>query len=65
MSMLQKDEYLEIKEFLRHRVCEITRSENIDREEQRKENTKVTFCVLSDTNSLIFGVMSHVNLTKY
>ena len=38
--MLPQDEYLEIKEFLRRRVVEINRSENIDREKQREENTK-------------------------
>lgn len=38
--MLPKDEYLEIKEFLRHRVCEINYSENFDRRKQREKNTK-------------------------
>lgn len=38
--MLTKDEYLEIKEFLRHRVFEINHSENNDREKHREENTK-------------------------
>ena len=40
MSMIPKEEYLEIKELLRHRICEINRSENIDREKQREEYTK-------------------------
>ena len=38
--MISKDEYVEIKEFLRNRVCEINRSENVDREKQRERNTK-------------------------
>jgi hypothetical protein len=38
--MLPQNEYLEIKEFLRHRVCEINRSENEDREKQREGNTE-------------------------
>ena len=38
--MLPTDEYLEIKEFLRHKVCVINRSENTDRKNQRERNTK-------------------------
>ena len=57
MSMLQKDEYLEIKEFLRHRVCEINRSENIDREKQRKKNTKYSL-----PNADSFGWMPAITL---
>ncbi len=34
--MISREEYLEIKELLRHRVCEKNRSENIDRGKQRE-----------------------------
>ena len=55
--MLPKEEYLEIKEFLRHRVCEINRSENIDREKQREENTKYSL-----PNADSFGWMPAITL---
>lgn len=57
MSMLPKEEYLEIKEFLRHRVCEINRSENIDREKQREESTKYSL-----PNADSFGWMPAINI---
>lgn len=57
MSMLLKDEYLEIKEFLCRRVYEINRSENIDREKQRKENTKYSL-----PNADSFGWMPAITL---
>lgn len=40
IHMLSQDEYLEIKEFLRYRVCEINRLENKYREKQREEENK-------------------------
>lgn len=55
--MLPKDEYLEIKEFLWHQVCEINRSENIDREKQREENTKYSL-----PNADSFGWMPAITL---
>ena len=57
MSMLLKDEYLEIKEFLRYRVCEINRSENFDREKQREEKTKYSL-----PNADSFGWMPAITL---
>ena len=55
--MLLKDEYLEIKGFLRHRVCEINHSENNDREKQREENTKYSL-----PNADSFGWMPAITL---
>ncbi len=55
--MLLKDEYLEIKEFLYHRVCEINRSENIDREKQRKKITKYSL-----PNADSFGWMPAITI---
>ena len=55
--MLQKEEYLEIKEFLRHRVCEINQSENIDRENLRKRSSKY-----SHPNANAFGWMPAINI---
>ena len=55
--MIPKEEYIEIKEFLRHRVCEINRSENIDREKQREENTKYRL-----PNAGSFGWMPAITL---
>lgn len=57
MIMLLKDEYLEIKGFLRHRVCEINHSENNDREKQREENTKYSL-----PNADSFGWMPAITL---
>ena len=57
MNMLPKDDYLEIKEFLRHRVCEINRSENIDRENQRERNTKYSL-----PNAIAFGWMPAITI---
>lgn len=56
MIMLQKEEYLEIKEFLRHRVCEINQSENIDRENQRERSSKYSL-----PNANAFGWMPAIN----
>ena len=55
--MIPKEEYIEIKEFLRYRVCEINRSENIDREKQREENTKYRL-----PNADSFGWMPAITL---
>ena len=55
--MLPKEDYLEIKKFLRHRVCEINRSENIDREKQREKKTKYGL-----PNADSFGWMPAINL---
>lgn len=57
MSMLLKDEYLEIKEFLRYRVCEINHSENINRKKQREENTKYSL-----PNADFFGWMPAITI---
>ncbi len=38
--MISKEEYLEIKDFLRHRVIEINRLDNSDRKIQRENETK-------------------------
>lgn len=57
LSMLPNDEYLEIKDFLRHRVCEINRSENIDREKQREKKTKYSLPIADS-----FGWMPAITL---
>lgn len=55
--MLPKDEYLEIKEFLRHRVCEINRSENYDRKKQREKKNKYSL-----PNADSFGWMPAISI---
>ena len=55
--MLTKEEYLELKKFLRHRVCEINRSENIDREKQREKQTKYSL-----PNADSFGWMPAITI---
>lgn len=57
MIMLPKDEYLEIKEFLRHRVCEINRSENYDRKKQREKKNKYSL-----PNADSFGWMPSISI---
>lgn len=57
MIMLPKDEYLEIKEFLRHRVCEINRSENYDRKKQREKKNKYSL-----PNADSFGWMPAISI---
>ena len=57
MNMLPTDEYLEIKEFLRHRVCEINHSDNYDRENQRERNTKYSL-----PNATAFGWMPAITI---
>lgn len=57
MSMIPKEEYFEIKEFLRHRVCEINRSENFDRKEQREKNTNYSL-----PNADSFGWMPAITI---
>ncbi|MEE3383725.1 MAG: hypothetical protein VZR36_01400 [Prevotella sp.] len=55
--MIPQNEYSEIKEFLRHRVCEINRSENNDREKQRMGNTKYSL-----PNADSFGWMPAITI---
>lgn len=56
-NMLPQNEYLEIKEFLRHRVCEINKFENIDRKNQREMNTKYSL-----PNATAFGWMPAITI---
>ena len=55
--MLHQNEYLEIKEFLCHRVCKINRSENIDRKKQRERRTKYSL-----PNANAFGWMPSITI---
>jgi len=55
--MLSQEEYIEVKEYLRHRVYEINRSENIDRVKQRKGYTKYSL-----PNADSFGWMPAITL---
>lgn len=55
--MLPQNEYLEIKDFLQHRVRNINHSENIDREKQREENSKYSL-----PNADSFGWMPAITL---
>lgn len=57
MNMLPQNEYLEIKDFLQHRVRNINHSENIDREKQREENSKYSL-----PNADSFGWMPAITL---
>jgi len=56
--MIPLDEYFEIKEFLRQRVCDINSSENSDREVQREKETK--YSLPNDVAS--FSWMPHIEL---
>ncbi|MBO5602218.1 MAG: hypothetical protein J5957_06410 [Prevotella sp.] len=57
--MIYINEYCEIKEFLKHKVCEIFQSENIDRENSRSKNTKYKL-----PNASSFGWMPAISLCK-
>lgn len=57
--MISKKDYLEIKEFLRHRVVEINSSENEDRSRQRSKNSKYSL-----PNADVFGWMPSINICE-
>ena len=57
INMLPQEEYLEIKEFLQHKVHEINTLDNIDRKNKRKRNSKYSL-----PNANAFGWMPAINI---